>query len=171
MLDFGLMPNRLFPAQLPCYEGQPGELKADPYIFVGSAGERPGRTARANGAGERAHRRRGFSGPGRRQVEGDQSRFEDPGSLATSTFLARLSSLRSRDITFSVRMIPGGPGCGLQIRRRCEVAEAQLLLSDVAPASDWLRDRLGDRSTDTADSIAGIIHYVRSLARSLTSGS
>ena len=49
MLDFGLMPNRLFPAQLPCYEGQPGELKADPYIFVGSAGERPGRTARANG--------------------------------------------------------------------------------------------------------------------------
>ena len=110
MLEFGPMPNRLFPAPLPCYEGQPGELKADPYIFVV------------------ASRRAMFRGRLCRNVE-EASRRRRRGGVEEATTSLPTTSLPTL-LTTSVRMIPGGPGCGLQIRRRCEVAEAQLLLSD-----------------------------------------
>ncbi len=65
------------------------------------------------------------------------------GMLAPPTLL-RKSILVNTDLTpifvhlfliVHVRMTPGGPGCGLQIRRQCDVAEAQLLLSDVTKQS------------------------------------
>ena len=101
MLKLRPLPNGLFPAQLPCYEGQPGELKADPICFLleiivicPPAVARP---------------------------------------VARRRWHACFSAFRNavHDVDTSVRMTPGGPGCGLQIRRRCKVAEAQLLLSDV----------------------------------------
>jgi hypothetical protein len=115
VLEFGPMPNRLFPAPLPCYEGQPGELKADPYIFV-VASRRAMFRGRLCRNVEEASRRR-------RRGGGDEEATSLPTTSLPTTSLPTL-------LTTSVRMIPGGPGCGLQIRRRCEVAEAQLLLSD-----------------------------------------
>jgi hypothetical protein len=108
------MPNRLFPAPLPCYEGQPGELKADPYIFVVASRRAMFRGRLCRNVEEASRRRR-------------RGGVEEEASLPTTSLpTTSLPTL----LTTSVRMIPGGPGCGLQIRRRCEVAEAQLLLSD-----------------------------------------
>jgi hypothetical protein len=139
VLEFGPMPNRLFPAPLPCYEGQPGELKADPYIFVVASRRAMFRGRLCRNVEEASRRRRRGGG-----VEEEASRrrrrgggVEEATSLPTTslpTTSLPTTSLPTTSLptllTTSVRMIPGGPGCGLQIRRRCEVAEAQLLLSD-----------------------------------------
>ena len=126
MLEFGPMPNRLFPAQLPCYEGQPGELKADPYIFVLTGAQA------AFVRSERVTRVPGWPGmPRRAKVKVGASDAQVTSLIGTLGTLVVVNTRVCIIIHYlSVRMTPGGPGCGLQIRRRCEVAEAQLLLSD-----------------------------------------